>query len=41
MILDDIKTEWGNQNHSAIEEKTKMVTLMLTTNNSFRFLKNC
>ena len=27
-----IKTEWDNQNHLAIEEKTTLVTLITTTN---------
>ena len=27
-----MKAKWGNQNHSAIEEKTTLVTLMTTTN---------
>ena len=33
-----IKMKWGNQNHSAIEEKT---TLMTTMSTSFRPVKNC
>ena len=35
-----IKTKWGNQNHSTIEEKTTLVTLMATTATSFRLLEN-
>ena len=35
-----IKMKWGNQNHSAIEEKTTLLKLMTTTNTSLRPLEN-